>query len=348
MSIDALFRDANSRQMAGDFAGAERRYRALIKLQPLWAYHNLGALYLKLGRDEEAEVALRAALRADPTSAATRHSLGMLLLRLGRYAEGWPEFEARRQNMAVKLTRPNLPYPEWRGEDLAGKHLVVVREQGFGDQIQFARFLPRLRDMAAKVTFVCSPNLVRLFSGLGVELIPASEAAPPASADVWTPDCSLGLKLGVTLETLPAEPYLAPAPLSTGGGVGVMAAGSPTHANDRNRSLPGGAAARLLALGRDLGPQATGGKDFQDTAEVIAGLDLVISVDTAVAHLAAAMGKPTWILLPAIETDWRWLTGRSDSPWYATARLYRQPAAGDWAAVIKTVTRDLEAAGLSA
>jgi hypothetical protein len=343
MSIDALFRQANSLHLAGDFAGAERRYRALTKLKPLWAYHNLGVIYSKLGRNEEAEIALRKALESEPASAATRHTLGMVLLRMGRYHEGWPFYEARRKNLDVELTRPDLPYPEWRGEDLAGRHLVVVREQGFGDQIQFARFLPRLAAAAGKVTFVCSPNLVRLFGGLGVDLVPASEAPPPAAADFWTPDCSLGLKLDVTLDGLPGQPYLASAPLSSGGGLGVVTAGSPTHKNDRNRSLPKPATAQLLALGRDLSPGATGAKDFQDTAEIIATLDGVISVDTSVAHLAAAMGKPTWILIPAIDSDWRWLTARSDSPWYDAARLYRQATPGKWGEVIARVTEDLKA-----
>ena len=343
MSLNDLFREANARQLAGDFEAAERSYLALIERQPLWAWHNLGVVYLKLGRDAESETALRAALAADPTSAATRHMLGMLLLRLGRYGEGWPLYEARRANPLARITRPNLPYPEWRGEDLAGRHLVVVREQGFGDQIQFARFLPRLREAAGRVTFVCSPNLVRLFGGLGVDLVPASQAPPPGQADFWIPDCSLGLRLEVTLQTLDGEPYLA-LPLSGGGGVGVMVRGSPTHTNDRYRTPPAEAVGDLLALGRDLSPEATGAADFRDTAEIVAGLDLVISVDTSVAHLAAAMGKPTWILLPAIDTDWRWLAGRIDSPWYRTVRLWRQPEPDAWPALIRQVRQQLAAA----
>ena len=345
MSVEALFREANALHLAGDFAAAEERYLALTTASPHFGFHNLGVLYFKLGRDAESEEAFVSALRAAPGSASTRHAFGLLLLRMGRLADGWPLYECRRQDPGAKLTRPNLPYPSWTGENLAGKHLVVVREQGFGDQIMFARFLPTLARMAGKVTYVCSPNLVRLFAGLsadlGVDLVPASEAAPPREADYWTPDCSLGLRLGVTLETLSAAPYLAPVPLSSGGGVGVMLKGSPGHLNDRNRSLPPAAAAALAALGRDLAPEATGARDFQDTAEIIAGLDLVVSVDTAVAHLAGALGKPVWILIPGIDTDWRWLAERTDSPWYATARLYRQETAGDWTATVGRLQRDL-------
>jgi len=341
VSVDAQFRAAHARLAAGDFAAAERGYRALTAASPLFAWHNLGVLHMKLGRDAEAEAAFRTALKADPQSAPTRHSLGMLLLRLGRYAEGWPEFEARRRNMAIQLTRPNLPYPEWRGEDLAGKHLVVVREQGFGDQIMFARFIPELVRRAARVTYVCSPNLVRLFEGLGAELIPASEAPPPSAADFWVADCSLGLRLDVTLENLPAAPYLAAAG-NGGGGVGLAWKASATGFNAGHKVLPDAFAARLLDLGaRSLQPEDTGAKDFAETAALIAGLDRVIAIDTAVAHLAAALGKPTWILLPALDVDWRWLADRTDSPWYPSARLFRQAPMGDWAAVIDQVVAAL-------
>jgi hypothetical protein len=340
MSLEAEFRAAHALYQAGDIAGAEASYRALIEVKPHWAWHNLGVLFLRQGRDAEAEAAFTAALKAEPGNATTRHSLGLVMLRQGRYADGWRLYEYRRQDMTAKLTRPKLPYPDWRGEDLAGKHLVVVREQGFGDQIMFARFLPRLAAMAGKVTFVCSPNLVRLFAPLGVELVAASEAPPPPAADYWIPDCSLGLRLGATLETLSGEAYLAPAPPTAGGGIGVMAAGSPTHHNDRNRTLSGADAARLLALGRDLSPQATGAKDFQATAEIIAGLERVLTVDTAIAHLAAAMGKLTWLMV-SHDPDWRWGWTGETTPWYPSVRLFRQPTPGDWRPVLDAVRHAL-------
>ncbi|MBS0331803.1 MAG: hypothetical protein JSS35_03470, partial [Proteobacteria bacterium] len=147
---------------------------------------------------------------------------------------------------------------------------------------------------------------------------------------------------GLSLEQIPKAPYLRPpagAP-AEGGGVGVLTRGRPEHPNDANRSLGPEAAARLLALpgARSLHPDDTGAADFADTAALIAPLDLVISVDTAVAHLAAAMGKPTWILLPAFMNDWRWMEARSDSPWYPTARLFRQPAMDSgWSPVLDDV-----------
>ena len=197
------------------------------------------------------------------------------------------------------------------------------------------------------MTYVCSPNLVRLFEGLGVELVPASQAPPPAQADYWVPDMSLGLRLGVTLETLSGAAYLTNGTVTTGGGVGIMVGASQTGPNAANKTLSGAASRELLALGCDLSPEATGALDFRETAEIIAGLDLVISADTAVAHLAAAMGKPTWILIPALDTDWRWLSERTDSPWYETARLYRQARGDDWRAVVQQVLADARAGGLA-
>lgn len=346
MSVDLMFKEANAAHLAGDWAEAERRYRALTELKPSWAYHNLGVVYVATGRLDKAEAALRAAMAADPAQPATKHSLGMLLLSLGRYAEGWPLYEARREVAALRINRPNPPYPEWRGEDLAGRRLLVVTEQGLGDQIQYARFLPQLVARGAQVTFACAPSLAPLFDGLGATLAPVTEGFALPDADYWTMMMSLPLRLGLTLEQVSGAPYLAARGAPAAGGVGVVTRGAASHANDRFRSLDPTSAAELLALGRDLAPEATGAKDFLDTARIVAGLDLVISIDTSVAHLAGAMGKPVWILLSAVETDWRWLRGREDSPWYRSARLYRQAAAGDWAPVMRRVAADLAALGL--
>jgi hypothetical protein len=347
MSIDAMFKQANAAQMAGNFAEAERRYRSLARAKPLWAYHNLGVVYAKTQRFKEAETAFRTALKADPTCASPRHSLGMLLLGGGDYAEGWPLMEARRELPQLNIARPNLSFPEWKGEDLAGKHILLVLEQGLGDQIQFARFVPVLQARGAKVSYACTPSLVRLLRPLGADLVPVPGGAIP-KADCWSLIFSLPQHLGLTVETIPAAPYLPVPAAQATGGVGVVVRGSTAHTNDRFRSLPPEAAQQILALGRSLAAEDTGARDFQDTAEIIAGLDLVISVDTAVAHLAGAMGKPVWILLPAVETDWRWLRGRSDSPWYPSARLYRQATPGKWGSIVRKVTEDVRALGLAA
>jgi hypothetical protein len=342
MSLDQLFKQANAALRAGDFAGAERRFRALTKLKPNWAFHNLGALYVAMGRLAEAEAAFRQTLAVDPVNQDTRSSLGRLFMAQGRYAEGWPLMEARRYRPGTSVRTPNVSYPEWKGEDLAGKRLLVLPEQGLGDQIQFFRFLPQLQAQGAQVTVICPPELVRLFEGRGVEVFEAVVGRRYPDSDCWTLVCTTPLHLGVTLETLPGAPYLNLPEVATDG-VGVVTAGSAAHLNNHHRSLSSRAAAELAALGRDLTPEKTGARDFRDTAEIIAGLDLVISVDTSVAHLAGAMGKPVWVLLPAVDTDWRWLRDRTDSPWYPSARLYRQNAPGDWSSVVQLVARDLAA-----
>ena len=342
MSIDQLFKQANAAFQAGDFAGAERRYRALTRLKPGWAFHNLGAVHVAQGRFAEAEAALGQALAADPANPDSRNSLGRLLMGAGRYAEGWPLMEARRDGPRSRAPRPAVGCPEWQGEDLTGKRLLVYPEQGFGDQIQFFRHLLALAAAGAQVTVISPPPLVRLFEGRGVAVVEAAPGCRIPDGDYWTLTCSVPLHMGVTLETIPPAPYLALPAVPTAG-VGVLAAGSPGHLNDRHRSLPPKAAARLAALGRSLAPQDTGARDFRDTAEIVAGLDLVISVDTSVVHLAGAMGKPVWVLLPAVDTDWRWLRGRGDSPWYPSARLYRQGAPGAWGPVLDQVARDLAA-----
>jgi hypothetical protein len=169
--------------------------------------------------------------------------------------------------------------------------------------------------------------------------------------DGWVMACSLAGRLGVTPETVPHAPYLRATsawskPLPAGFRVGLMTSGNPAYSNDQNRSLPPTAVEALQALPAqviDLRPSETGAADFADTAALVAELDLVISVDTAVAHLAGAMGKPCWVLLPASGLDWRWMRGRGDSPWYPSASLYRQAEPDDWTPVLEAVAADLAA-----
>jgi hypothetical protein len=293
------------------------------------------------------EAELRTILRRDPQAHWAARLLGDLLLRQGRYEEGFAWFEARHQ--LPEMAKPALPFPEWRGEDIAGKRLLVWPEQGFGDQIQFARFAPVLKARGAQVTWLCRPPLARLFEGcLGVQVLAAHGEVSFPDPDYWVMTCSLAWRLGYGPETLPNAPYLhalekAP-PLGPGLRVGLMTRGNPAHDNDSNRSLDAEAARALQALPArivDLHPQATGAKDFAETAAIVEGLDLVISVDTAVAHLAGAMGKPCWVLLPATHPDWRWMEGRSDSPWYRSLRLYRQTEPGAWTEPLRRIHEDV-------
>jgi hypothetical protein len=346
MSIESEFREAYEAQVKGDLARAERGYRALVRSKPYPANHNLGLVCASMNKVRAAESAFRAALEAEPGAAGSCYALGLLLLSEGRYEEGWPLYQSRRDIPGVAAPIPHLPFPEWDGQSLAGKTLLVLAEQGLGDNLMFARFFAPLRAAGARVLYACPAPLRGLMDLAGVETLSEAEAAQSPSGDYWALLSALPLHLKTTLDALAPPLAIAVSGPQSGGGVGVVPQGNPAHKDDRQRSLFGRDAARLLALGRDLRPEATGAKDFLDTARIVAGLDVVISVDTSVAHLAASMGKPTLVLLPARETDWRWLRERADSPWYPSARLYRQRVTGDWVPVFRRLDSALAEMGL--
>jgi tetratricopeptide (TPR) repeat protein len=311
--------------------------------------HNLALLLLQLGRLEEAEEEFRRALAIRPEQAEVRYALGITLLAMGRYAEGWPLYQARFDVAEFNIRLPaSFPFPRWQGEPLAGKRIVIFPEQGYGDQIQFARFLPVLQARGAEVVLLARPALTRLFaqSFPDVQVVAASGAASFPDPDFWTMSSELALHLGATDQDLPATPYLA-APAQAvreSFRIGLKLTGNPHFRNDAYRTLPPQLATRLKneLPGElvDLEPAASGAKDFADTAAIVVDLDHVISVDTSVAHLAGAMGKPTAILLSGFATDWRWMQGRDDSPWYPMARLFRSGIDGDWDRAIDAVLVD--------
>jgi len=324
---------------AGRYSEAEAAYRTLVAEQPFEALHNLGFVYRNTGQLIDAERCYRDALSLRPDAPSTRFALAILLLSQGRYAEGWPLYESRAQHL--RLYEPQTAAKPWRGEDLTGRHLLVLGEQGLGDQIQFLRFVRQAP--AARITFWAQPPLCRLFLTNGFNVAPGVPQLALPDADYWVRVMSLPLWLGADVN---ASPYLSAKPRAVGG-VGLMTRGDPRHANDANRSIPPELATWLFDQHQfvDLSPVATGARDMLDTAEIIAGLDLVVTVDTSIAHLAGAMGKPVWIILPAAGTDWRWMVGRSSSPWYASARLYRQPEPGDWNSVLNAVLDELSTSG---
>lgn len=266
------------------------------------------------GKLDEAEAAYRAWMAAEPSSAGPRYGLSLLLLRRGAYAEGWKLYEARKAVPELKMSPPRLRYPEWRGQTV--KSLLLWPEQGLGDQIMFARFIAELVSSGIEVTLLAPPPLYRLFGALDCSVVEAAGRVELAPHDAWCFVGSLPLHIG----TIPSDPYLPSLP--GGKGVGVMVAGNPKHVNDEDRSLRGAAAARMLSLGLNLTPEETGAADFYDTARIIDGLAKVVSVDTSVAHLAGAMGKPVDIILGR-DPDWRWGTDGEETIWYPSARLIR-------------------------
>lgn len=364
---------------------AEDAYRHALAARPGLAktLNNLGTLRQRQGRAGEAEDAYRQANAADPAYPEARWNLGYLLLAKGRLAEGWPCLEARYDPAMARpiAVKPQLGFPQWQGEALDGRTIVVWPEQGFGDQIQFVRYLPLLKAAGARtVTLVCHDPLLPLLCGAaGADrILPASKAADLPPHDFWVFMLSLPMRFGTTLETIPgALPYLAADParasrwqarLKTLPGavrVGLVWRGFGGHVNDANRSLPDLSClaplwtvpgVSFVSLQRGMDGEAGAGKpdgldilelgteiaDFGDTAAIAAQLDLIICVDTAVAHVAGALGKPCWVLLPAVHPDWRWMEGRSDSPWYPQVlRLYRQRRPGAWTEVVEQVAADL-------
>jgi len=356
-------------------AEAETAFRDLLDSQPncAAAYEGLGrALYDQL-RFAEARTVFDHAAAVEDLPALARYHKGLCHLVQGDFAAGWPLWEHRIDVPAFKIARPALPH--WTGDPLDGRKLLVLTEQGFGDTIQFLRFLPRVaREKDGEVAFGAPDPLVRLLEPFchhhGIELVTGK--AHPADYDLYAPVCSLAGLLHVGLDDLPGEvPYLTADPALTRRWrerlpearlhVGLCWAGRPSHPQDKARSCPLAALSALgghhdiawVGLVRRTGDSVAEAPDvladdwgaeigdFADTAAMIAALDLVVTVDTAVAHLAGALGRPAIVML-AHAPDWRWLTERDDSPWYPSMRLVRQGSPGDWDDVIGRTTRLVE------
>jgi Flp pilus assembly protein TadD len=315
------------------------------------------------GKFSAAIDSLRRAIALQPDLAGAHIKLASALLSLGQFAQGWREFEWRFRAGTVADPTVGDSAPVWDGSSLAGKTLLIQPEQGFGDYLQLARYFPLLAKKGSMVIARCPPELRRLIERVpGVkQTITTDEPIPPH--DLQIPIFSLPLRFHTDAKTIPrAIPYITADPqkaarYATNTGrkrIGLAWAGFTGHGNDRRRSCPAdqfntlaeidGVDFYRLQMPPSLAPPSALAlidhtatlADFDETAALIANLDLVITVDTSIAHLAGAMGKPVWILLP-FAADWRWQTHREDSPWYPTARLFRQTIAGDWAGAMERV-----------
>jgi Tfp pilus assembly protein PilF len=353
-------------------------YRSALALKPghALAWSNLG-LTLQARNELAAAIdAFRRALALDPGLAQARWNLSLALLLDGAFEEGWREYDARLTLPELEGRRNRYPGPRWDGTAPQGKTLLLYPEQGIGDALQFARFVAPLAALGARCLIRCSHALAPLLASVpGVaQVVRESESLP--TYDAHAPLLSLPRLLGTTGDTVPAPvPYVrvpeaaraaaraaltrSPFPRR----VGLAWAGNPNHVNDRNRSIalahlaplfgvPGVSwfslqqGARAAQLAETPGTNAVvplaAEATLVDTAALVAELDLVISVDTSIAHLAGALAKPTWLLLP-FAPDWRWRLRRDDSAWYPTMRLFRQPASRDWPPVVEQVGAALRA-----
>jgi tetratricopeptide (TPR) repeat protein len=356
---------------------AIREWRIALQLNPNYfdALVNISKALTRQGKHDESLALIDRAVALKPNDPDARFLRGLDRLLKGDLLGGFADYQFRLQSPDLNLHNRTFPQPTWAGESLHGKTILLHTEQGLGDTFQFIRYAPLLARDGAKVIVECPPDMTGLLKTVpGVsEVIARHSPLPPF--DVHASVLSLPMLFGTTLETIPATtPYLSPdsetvarwadllASDPPGKRVGLVWSGNPKHVNDQNRSIPLRMFDPLAAmtdhtffsLQKDAAASQVSDStlklklvdhtarltDFSQTAALISQLDLMITVDTSVAHLSGALGKPTWVLLPKVP-DWRWMLDRGDSPWYPSMKLLRQPTIGDWASVIERVQSQL-------
>jgi tetratricopeptide (TPR) repeat protein len=371
---DAYLNLCSAFTAAQRYSEAAAAARKAIELNPAIdkAHSTLGSALQALGQTDEAIAAFRESIRRNPKLAESHYNLSMLLLRRGDYAEAWPHYEWRWQIKDFNMEPRQLALPEWNGEDLRGRRIFLHIEQGFGDLIQFVRYVPMVANRGGKVLLECHRELARLISSVpGIEtLLPPD--SPEPNADLRCPLMSLPRIFGTTIETIPKTvPYLWFSPQMAEewhkrlGADKQFRVGLIWNGRPRPQPLRSVPIAQLAPLARvpgvkfvslqfgDAAAQARNApdgmeiadfheeiRDFADTAALMANLDLIITIDTAAAHLAGALARPTWLMLCHLP-DWRWMQSGRECPWYPTMRLFRQPAPGDWATPIDEIASEL-------
>jgi Flp pilus assembly protein TadD len=362
-------------QDSGRTSEAIAAFRRAIQLRPAFpdALGNLAMSLADAGEFDASMDAARQAIALQPDAATAHFNLGLTLLLKGQFVEGFKQMQWRFKTPEMRSFRPRFTQPLWDGSELSGKHVLLYGEQGLGDVIMFSRYAPLVASRGGHVLLMVPPPLVSLMQTLdGVESV-ISTTDPLPEFDLHAPLMSLPMIFGHDESSIPSKvPYLRADPVRAESwksrladhlhqrAIGISWAGNPRHRNDRNRSIPpaqlGPLAAAHIAW-VSLQKEAPSNdrpnlplldwtselNDFADTASLIHNLDLVITVDTAVAHLAGALGKPTWLLLPYVP-DWRWMLNRADSPWYPSMRLFRQTQSGDWSMPVEKIAQELSSA----
>jgi len=356
----------------GDLAGALVAYQRAAQLTPsteVTLLVQIGAAYVQMGFWDEGIECYEKVLALEPNHDEARYLLGLVHLTQGNFALGWKEIEHRKKLQDGRSFGRPLPQPQWNGEPLAGARILLHAEQGLGDTMQFVRYVPIVAARGGKVILEVQSRLHRLLASTpGAEVV-IRRGDPLPECDRQCSLMSVAMVMGTDMNSIPVgAPYLHADPTEAeewrerlaGDAlrIGIAWAGNPNQPQERRRTVPLAELANLAKLegtafySLQMGPPASElkwlgtrarivdlqdqQKDFATTAAIVANLDLVISSDTSVVHLAGAMGKPVWVLLHSA-ADWRWFLDREDSPWYPTARLFRQPQAGDWPAVMARV-----------
>jgi hypothetical protein len=377
METDFLISQGNQHRADRQYGEALQCYAlAFAKdMDSAAAFNNYGNVMREIGHPQRAIPFLQHAVLLDPNNVTARFNLAVALLLMGDYTNGWPAYEARWQYEHLAGTEPKHKQPRWRGEDLKDKTILVVGEQGHGDNIQFCRFLYNLHVAGAKIKLQVTDGLIPLLQSSDIIQQLGTYTDDMGEFDYWIPIMSIPGILGVTLENLPKpvnylnvdqgrqQEWLQILGPKTRMRVGFCWSGRRDSWLNQHKSVPFPVILdmiksnpqyewvnlqvdadpeeeeALLAAGVQAYPGSV--KSFVDTAALIMAMDVVIGVDTAVSHLSGSLGRPTWIMLQKFSTDWRWLLNQDSSPWYSTARLFRQENFDDWTSVTKKVSQYL-------
>jgi len=333
------------------------------------SWNNYGNVLRECGRPDRAIPFLETALKIIPNQPTANFNLAVAYLLMGNYKRGWPQYETRWNFEHLAGLLPNFAQPQWTGQDLKDKIIYILGEQGHGDNIQFIRFVNNLQDLGAQVKIQVNENVLPLFADSDLQIFSSEQDV--GAFDYWIPIMSIPGVLGITLDNLSQDLQYLSANNSAIKvwreklgfkkrlRVGFCWSGRRDTWINRHKGMPFEEMLTLIKrnpdyewinLQADCTPEersilliagvkdySNSIKNFADTAALVHHMDVVLSVDTAIAHLSGAMGRPTWVMLSQYALDWRWLLDREDSPWYPGARLFRQPAMGDWASVTKKI-----------